>query len=147
MPKVTILCGISGSGKSTYFQTKLSENRVNTRVCSADHYFQTDTGEYAFNPAELPAAHGACLRKFLDSLRAGILHVVVDNTNTTVAEIAPYAAAALAYGYELEIIKISCDVETACRRNVHSVPRAAIEAQAKRLESLELPPWWPMREA
>ena len=136
--KMTILCGISGSGKSTYAKTL----PVGTMICSADHYFEGDG--YKFNPDLLPKAHGACLKKAIGCIALDF-PVCVDNTNTTVAEIAPYAALALAYGYELDIIKISCDINEAIERNVHGVPPEVIKAQAKRLDSLKLPAWWPMR--
>ena len=141
--KVTILCGISGSGKST-----LAEE-IGGMVCSADDYF-IKNGEYKFNPRSLPDAHATCLREYVEALQARVdryawSDMVVDNTNTTIAEIAPYAALALAYGCELLIKIVECDVETAVKRNIHGVPRTTIEAQATRIAGLKaaLPPWWP----
>lgn len=68
--------------------------------------------------------------------------VVVDNTNTTVAEIAPYAALALAYGHELEIVTLDCDPAIGAKRNTHGVPLAACNAMHLRLADRQLPPWW-----
>lgn len=137
--KVKVLCGVSGSGKSTLIDKKFS----GALVCSADHHFVVD-GEYRFNPSLLPEAHSACLRKYTEALQAGVELVVVDNTNTSVGEVAPYSALALAYGYELEIIVLSCSPQVGYERNRHNVPLAAVQAQYERLASLDLPPWWPV---
>lgn len=143
MRTVTILCGIPGAGKSTL----RAHTYAGVPVCSADDYFVED-GVYRFDPSKLPAAHAACLRRFvylLTERQEDITDIVVDNTNTTVAEIAPYAALALAYGYTLDIVTVECDPEVAFTRQTHGVPLAAIQAMAKRLSARDLPPWWPHR--
>lgn len=141
--KVKILCGISGSGKSTYIENNFSD----AVVCSADHFFLTQEGDYLFDPRKLPLAHGACLQKFVSMVQVAPEEdgtLVVDNTNTTVSEVAPYAALALAYGHDLEVIIIQCDPERAQRRNTHGVPQQAVMGQHSRLVKLadQLPPWW-----
>jgi predicted kinase len=143
MKTVIIMCGISGSGKST----RAAKFYPKAMVVSADHFFMVD-GEYRFDPSKLPQAHGACLRNFVMCLQGDADMVVVDNTNTTVAEVAPYAALALAYGYDLKVEILKVDVETAAARNLHGVPKAGIVKMAERLEALKdsLPPWWPCEE-
>lgn len=145
MKTVKILCGISGSGKSTLCCELLAEltNRFGAIVCSADQYF-TESGNYNFNPSKLQDAHAACLRKYTNYVHNGSVGlVIVDNTNTTVAEIAPYAALALANGYELEIIILQPkSIEKCILRNIHDVPEKVIRQQAARLQRLSLPPWW-----
>ncbi len=138
--KVYIYCGVSGSGKSTHIRA----NHPTARVCSADDFFLDSKGFYYFLASLLPVAHGKCLRTFVEDLQNPNLttDIVVDNTNTTVAEIAPYAALALAYGAELQIVTLMCDVETATARNTHNVPHGAIVRMATNLASRELPPWW-----
>lgn len=140
---VIILRGIPGSGKSTFTKTLAGE----VRVVSADHFFEK-SGSYQFDPTKLPQAHGECLRKFVEALQKGFFEtLVVDNTNTSVSEVAPYAALALAYGAKLEIVNIQCDPEVAAKRNIHGVPATGVAAMAKRLsdETPRLPPWWPQR--
>ena len=139
-------------------------------ICSADSFFVVD-GEYKFNPSQLPAAHAKCLRDFVSWVQdAGVGKVrkvtilrgipgsgkstyiqghavgdvVVDNTSTTVAEIAPYAALALAYGAELEIVTLDVAPEVAAARNVHGVPLDGCKRMAARIreENNRLPPWW-----
>lgn len=148
MKTVIILCGISGSGKST----RIAKLYPEAAVCSADHYFMVD-GEYRFDPSKLPQAHGSCLKQFVSCLQGRLPDgqpptVVVDNTNTTVAEVAPYAALALAYGYDLRIEILKVDPEVAAARNLHGVPLAGIVKMAERLATLKdsLPPWWPCEE-
>lgn len=135
--KATIYCGVPGAGKTTCVDI----NHPFTTVHSADHYFMSADGEYKFDASKLPQAHAACLRGFVGSLMMGE-DVVVDNTNTTVAEIAPYAALALAYGYDLLIRTVECDPDVAAARNVHGVPVTAVRAMADRLAKRELLPWW-----
>jgi hypothetical protein len=113
---------------------------------SADHFFMEE-GEYKFDVTKLGEAHASCLRRFVDLVSSGSKDntVVVDNTNTTGTEVAPYAALATAYGHELKIITIVVDPEVAHARNVHGVPLKTVKDQYKRLERSKgkFPPWWP----
>jgi hypothetical protein len=68
---------------------------------------------------------------------------VVDNTNTTVAELAPYVAWANAVGYEVEIIRIHCNPLVAAERNTHGVPENAVLAMYVKIQHAEYPPFWP----
>lgn len=149
MKNIKILCGVSGAGKSTKCRKLLASltDDAGAVVCSADQYFLHD-GEYQFDPSKLDEAHGHCLRKFTQSCQTGLELIVVDNTNTTIAELAPYAALGLAYGYDVEIIIIKCDPVVAYERNVHGVPQRTVVAQMERLASLrqQLPPWWKVVE-
>lgn len=141
--KVVILCGISGSGKSTYIKNHLSD----ADVCSADHFFMVD-GEYKFDVKKLGQAHGECLKHFVylvsQKPHGNRVPVVVDNTNTSMMEVAPYAQLALAYGHELEIIILEAPLELAHARNTHGVPIQGVQGQHDRLVKLadQLPPWW-----
>ena len=138
--KVIVLVGIPGSGKSTWAQ----KNYPNKPVCSADHFFMKP--HYQFDPRLLPIAHNECLRKFVELVSGcnGIQDmVIVDNTNTTIAEIAPYAALALAYGHELKICVFMCDPQVATR-NIHGVSVSALTKMAMRLTDTiaHFAPWW-----
>jgi len=139
MAKISILRGISGSGKSTLSAPLQAAGAV---VVSSDHYFE-EKGDYleVFNPAELGAAHGQCFRRAIEACQAG-KDLVVDNTNCSVVEVAPYVLLGQSFGAEIEIHRIDCDVEVAKARNTHGVPDHAIEGMAKAL-SEPPPPWYP----
>lgn len=143
---VVILRGIPGSGKSRLAR-KLAPRKTGV-ICSADDFFMR-SGRYVFDGSKLGEAHNYCLRKFLHALGCQLSVIVVDNTGTSVAEVAPYAALALAHGATLEIITVKCSVRVAAKRNVHGVPRKAVAAMARRLkeEGKRLPPWWSHKTA
>jgi hypothetical protein len=165
MKKVTILSGVSGSGKSKYAGTLLLEytsstgltleemlrlpkgdKRATSAYCSADTFFVGTDGTYNFDPTKLSDAHGACFREFITACQNECEMVIVDNTNTTATEIAPYILGAQAYGYDVEIITVMCesedDVKAAAARNSHGVPFGGVMAQHKRLCERQLMPWW-----
>lgn len=92
--KVIMMSGVPGSGKSTL----VARRWPGAVVFSADAYFMVD-GEYRFDPSRIGEAHCGCLRSFTETLQVADVEVlVVDNTNLSVSEIAPYAALAQAYG-------------------------------------------------
>jgi predicted kinase len=140
MNKAVLLVGVSGSGKSTF----AAREYPGAVTVSADHYFMVD-GEYRFEGSKLGAAHRACLRGFVEAVQGGAGCVVVDNTNTTLVELAPYVSLAMAYGYEVEVVRVRCPVEVAASRNTHGVGEGAVRAMDARIESMMatgLPPFW-----
>lgn len=155
MKKVIVLSGVSGSGKSTYAKGLANDSAYATNghvlIVSADDHFMKD-GQYSFDPSKLSEAHGECFRRFLFALdRAGrdgpggSDTVVVDNTNTTSEEIAPYMLAAQAFGWEAEIRTL--DIEWAdlvfyFQRNIHVNDIVVIERQFRRIVERKLLPWW-----
>ncbi len=152
MGNVFIYSGIPGSGKTTMAK----EEHPEAFFCSADDFFWTEDVEcddrpriWKYDPSKIGEAHASCLRRFVFAVTSRIddpIEIVVDNTNGTIAEIAPYAAVALAYGYELLITTLHIDPKIAYARNTHSVPFATIAAIYKNINSSPLPPWWPSRE-
>lgn len=143
--KVDIICGISGSGKSTY-----AKNLGADIICSVDDYFVNAEGEYEFNHAMVEQAHKKCLRLYASVIVSppdSASHVVVDNANTMITAVAPYAALARAFDHDLEITILECDPVVAARRNIHNVPLADIMAQFHRIKELQaqLSKWWPYK--
>lgn len=144
--EVVIMRGLPGSGKGYW----IDGNIPDTEVVSADHYFiDPDTGEYVFDPSQLPDAHAQCLRDFISLVvvrREPV--IVVDNTNTSLVEMAPYIATAMAYDYDVRIVHVECeDLELCAERNVHGVPLDAIINMDRRWESVhKFPPFWPKEE-
>lgn len=148
--KIILMSGIPGSGKSTYVD-KLRQDNFDkaVNVCSADHYFMVD-GEYKFNPANLGKAHAACLYEFTTLLTAGHTYhkigesmlLVVDNTNTSAIELAPYVALAAAFKVDCEIVTVLCDPTKAAMRNVHGVLEHAVKRMDEAIRNRQLPPFW-----
>lgn len=151
--KVVIMRGVSGSGKSSYVEEILADFSATRRqakvlVCSADQYFLDGT-EYRFDPKLLGKAHAWCLRKFNDAVSPAVEKydlVVVDNTNTTPTEMAPYIALATAYNHDVEIVLCEAHPGIACQRNVHGVPNHTVFSQWDRLVNSPLPPFWPKQK-
>jgi hypothetical protein len=122
-----------------------------TPIFSADDYHMVD-GEYKFDPAKLSMAHGDCLRRFTKAVvddDKGMKHqtFIVDNTNCSIAEVAPYAAMANAFVLDLHILTLVGDPFEAWQRNVHLVPMTNVMKQDLILRNsiLEWPAWWPQQ--
>jgi predicted kinase len=161
---IYILQGLPGSGKSTWAETRkasmmMSPNNHPVFVISADHYFVNRvTGAYEFRMENLSQAHGLCFRKFISAVYEGLQEreasIIVDNTNTTVLEVAPYMAAALAYrrngvvSDSVHLIRFVCSPVDSLNRNIHRVPMEAIRRMDDNLMKFdrEAPPWWPRAE-
>jgi hypothetical protein len=162
MKKAIILSGISGSGKSKYavdymrYQYPSVVEPVELfeslgmgagRIVSADSHFLNDNGEYLFKPEELTLAHSECFAAYLFHLLNGNgSDVIVDNTNLSEIEIAPYMLAATTFGYEPEVRTFVCEsgqqVKECAARNSHGLPLSAVERQWKKLSYRKLAPWW-----
>lgn len=129
MKKVIVVSGISGSGKSTYAHTLTANGGV---ILSADDYFTGyDTRPYSFDSTLLGKAHAMCFKLYVEQLQHALSEdrlVIVDNTNTTAVEIAPYMLAADAFGYLAEVHTLRCgswnEVDMCLQRNRHEVPMA-----------------------
>ena len=83
--------GLPGSGKSTLVKilSKVYKGQK-PKVCSADHYFINESGDYEFNPAFLKDAHESSQDKMKSFVQEGQPLVIVDNTNVEHWEMRPY---------------------------------------------------------
>ena len=139
MNKVIIMVGVPGSGKSTLIKKQRKECPLVT--VSADYYPGLYDAEGKFHIEHLAAAHQTCLKEFTALVTAdkgkGLAPelLMVDNTNSTVLEAAPYISLALAYGWDVGIAILKCPTDIAYERNVHGVPQARIEAMAANIEA------------
>lgn len=158
--KVTILRGIPGAGKSTWFEKNFLNEFHESRaaICSADDFFKVaypkEDGSgydlvYKFDPTKLGEAHKFCMSRFLHctkephlfpglpgelSVTHQVEEVVVDNTNIRLWEFSGYVQVARARGYDVEVVQIDCDPEVAAARCVHGVPAKKIRDMWKSME-------------
>jgi hypothetical protein len=155
---VTILRGIPGSGKSTWVTNQFGKlarpvwpfapavDGTGARF-STDDYFCDLEDRYEIDFKKLGEGHATCLKKFTQLIQSvdDSIPLVVDNTSTSIAEIAPYAALAGAFGHSLRLVTLICDPAVAFRRNTHGVPFRTIFLQDQRLreQTALLPPYWP----
>lgn len=147
--RIILMSGIPGSGKSTYVQ----KHFPGAFIVSADSYFMKN-GEYKFDATKLSLAHGACLQSYASALVNPWIGepqtMVVDNTNVTALELAPYVALANAYGHKPEIVSFTFSyrdqVMLASVRNIHGVSEEACKAMAHRFWERETPPYWDITE-
>jgi len=142
--RVIILRGVSGSGKSTVAQILFNCEELGTAyICSADKAFM-DNGEYKFDVSKLEQAHADCFAEFVECLSkySKIQTVIVDNTNLSNWEIAPYITYARYTKAEIEIMDVESGLsaEQLAKRNVHGVPLNSIKNMMARKEKL-LPHW------
>lgn len=156
MRKVIIMRGLPGSGKGKKIEEDIlveayNEDRLRPSdviVVSADHYFEREeygSKIYDFDPAKLPLAHAACMKRFLQAVYDCTPLIVVDNTNSQKWEFENYTLAARLNDYKVEIefaseqpheskfIKVD-DIRRFAARNTHGVPLAAVAAMAARWE-------------
>ncbi len=144
MKIMTVMRGVSGSGKSTTAHALAT--RVRAHVVSADDYFMIQ-GEYVFDPSKIVEAHMDCQRRVREVCEHG-LPVVVDNTNTQRWELQPYFDLAARYGYNVVVVSVETDLsdEALAQRNKHGVPLVAIQRMREAWEANwqagdPRPPW------
>lgn len=181
MKKVIVMSGVSGSGKTTHahhlMQNYLDSIGINPRTheeyhkyldpnsdsnhlakVSADDYFIGEDGVYKFDPTKIGLAHDKCFYNYIEALQFKIEFVVVDNTNCSNEEIAPYMLGASAFGYEAEIITLApiLDIDLVdisygereryilkcAERNSHGATYEVIMKQFNALFNRFLLPWW-----
>lgn len=139
--KVIILRGIPGSGKSTW----VKNNHPNAVVVSADDYFTLD-GIYKHVPSEEGQAHGACFLNAIHYIqmmsKVRERNIIVDNTNASIAEVAPYVLLAQAYNMECEVVTLLVNVDTALSRNLKGVPELIVRDMDNKIRNESIPHWW-----
>ena len=143
MKNIYLMMGIPGGGKSTWIRNNVPSDAV---ICSADHFFEDNNGNYNWKPDLLPAAHSACFRKYVRALNnSSITNIVVDNTNTKRQFLKDYVVEANKLGFAVTVVVVNADPAVAAGRNVHGVPLETVQRMHQEMQNtlqLGFPPAW-----
>lgn len=144
-PYMFIMQGLPGSGKSYWSKLAVSLN-PGAEVVSADDYPDLYVHDAAGKVVSvrshlLGAAHGACFRQAITHAQ-NRRTVVVDNTNTSIAEVSPYVMLAQAYGLAPIIVRVVADPDLCAARNTHHVPREVMDRLTAHLRQFTPPAHW-----
>lgn len=123
-----LIIGIPGSGKSTKAREIIAQYQANNLPIAhyeADMFFER-SGEYKFNPAQLPVAHAWCQKKTEEAMQNNI-NVIVSNTSLTPKERRIYIELAKIYRYSVKVITMTNEFQ-----NVHGVSPESLERMKKR---------------
>lgn len=160
--RLVLLSGIPGSGKSRYVAERFggvprfygsvrgfiarAAGSPTVEVVSADALFVGEDGVYRHDPSRLGEAHNKCVASAAlwasEHCVCTTDVLVLDNTNTTALELAPYVALAAAFGIPCSLVTVECDPEVAFARNAHGMPREVVFAMHAALQARVLPPYW-----
>ena len=146
MPKLYIMRGIPGSGKSHGAAAICSKTKG--VILSADQYFEvaydsTASKRYIFDRNNLSDTHRYCQWR-ADYIMGWQLNqnVIIDNTNTTKKEVRPYVELGLKHEYEIQLVlpdsQWQWNAALCAQKCVHEVPLETIKKMLARFEMFDL---------
>jgi len=119
--------GHPGSGKTTHARALQVAHPALVHI-ENDQLFTDAQGRYVFDMARHQEAKDTCLARTRDALERG-QGVVVSNTFTTHAELAPYLALARGLGKHVAVVEMFGQFP-----NSHNVPDAVVAAKQQAFE-------------
>lgn len=131
---LTLMRGLSGSGKSTFARENLEGTLLST-----DDFFVDRDGNYKYDLELQGKAHRRCKDRCHHAMIRGDQHIIIDNTNYAYWHMEPFWRLAKEYGYEIKLMLVGkTDEHTAVseyfERNVHQVPQKVLRGQAQKFE-------------
>lgn len=141
---LVIMRGLPGSGKS-YLAKEILQSTLGTNVNKSNHILSTDDyfcqnpqGQYIYDPRFLEEGHNWNQRRAFELMSKGYSPVIIDNTNTQMWEMKPYATMATDFGYIIEILEPNThwcfNDKELTKRSQHGVPKSKINDMLGRYE-------------
>lgn len=96
------------------------ENYTLAAIVSVDYFYSNDQcGHYGWDADIAMNAKHECFRGFINALSEDgrPRRIIVDNPNITPEDRAPYILAALAFKYDVELIRCKCDPDVSWNRS------------------------------
>jgi predicted kinase len=132
MPKLILVRGIPGAGKSTYAKKLHDDGDVFIHL-ETDNYWIRPDGHYDFNVHRIKESHAWCLKNTKEwMVRLPYQSIAVANTFTQKWEMQKYIDLAKELDYDLEVHRLNGGFES-----IHSVPKETIDKMIKRFEDYE----------
>lgn len=128
MPKLLLIRGMPGTGKSTLAKTIKDDEGVPYFHVEADMYFTLPDGTYHYERSKAGIAHTWCQREAAKALEKG-LNVVVSNTFCQEWEMMPYIRMAETLNVPYEIIVLEKEYGS-----VHGIPEEVMQRFRDRWE-------------
>lgn len=90
---------------------------MNGIIHSTDDLWYDEDGNYNWDAKRLGEMHRKNQQNVADSMTEAQQCIIVDNTNITNSSIASYLALAHSFEYDVQVVRVECDVNVAIERN------------------------------
>lgn len=135
-----LMRGCPGSGKTTLAEKIYSslEKCKTGVILSTDNYFNMNGSHYRYDSTKLPGAHAWNKSQAYTAMTENIDLIIIDNTNVTKWEMAPYVKLAYEKHYKVELVEPNTHWKFKARKlveyNIHGVNLSKIQDMLSRYE-------------